>query len=77
MTCSQVLDLHPPCTENVDKGTYAVRNDMGVAVERSLGVTVLGLITGKVPDDQGLVAGCGEEHVGAVRLLALGTRELE
>ena len=39
---------------------------MGVAVERPLGVTVLGLITGEVPDDQGLVAGGREEHVGAI-----------
>lgn len=45
--------------------TYAVRNNVRVAVERSLGVTVLGLVTGEVPDDQSLVAGAGEEHVRA------------
>lgn len=39
---------------------------MGVAVERPLGVTVLGLIAGEVPDDQGLVAGAGQEHVGVL-----------
>lgn len=38
---------------------------MRVAVERPLGVTVLGLIAGEVPDDQGLVAGGRQEHVGA------------
>lgn len=42
---------------------------MRVTVERSLGVTVLSLVTGEVPDDQGLVAGGREEHVGAIRLL--------
>lgn len=42
---------------------------MRVTVERSLGVTVLSLVTGEVPDDQGLVAGGGEEHVGASCLL--------
>ncbi len=39
---------------------------MGVTVERSLGVAVLGLVPGEVPDDQSLVARGGEEHVGAV-----------
>jgi hypothetical protein len=38
---------------------------VGVAVERSLGVAVLGLIAGEVPDDQGLVSGSRQEHVGA------------
>jgi hypothetical protein len=42
---------------------------VGVTVERSLGVTVLRLVAGKVPDDQGLVAGSGQEHVGAGREL--------
>jgi len=37
-----------------------------VAVERSLGVTVLGLVAGEVPDDQGLVSATRQEHVGAV-----------
>lgn len=41
---------------------------MRVAVERSLGVTVLRLVTGKVPDDQALVTGGGQEHVGADRI---------
>lgn len=39
---------------------------MGVTLEAALGVTVGLLITGKVPDDQGLVAGCGQQHVGAI-----------
>ena len=38
---------------------------MRVAVERSLGVAVLGLVTSEVPDDQSLVSGSGQEHVGA------------
>jgi hypothetical protein len=41
---------------------------VGVTVQRSLGITVLGLIAGEVPDDQGLVTGSGQEHVGAVAL---------
>jgi hypothetical protein len=46
--------------------TYTVRDDVGVTLEAALGVTVGLLITGKVPDDQGLVAGCGQQHVGAI-----------
>jgi hypothetical protein len=38
-------------------------------MERSLGVSVLRLVTGKVPDDQGLVAAAGEKHVGAAAWL--------
>jgi hypothetical protein len=45
--------------------TYAVRDDMGVALERPLGVAVLGLVAREVPDNQGVVARGGEEHVGA------------
>lgn len=40
---------------------------MGVAVERSLGVTILRLVAGEVPDNQGLVTAGGQEHVGASR----------
>ena len=39
---------------------------MGVTVERSLGVTVLRLVTGEVPDDQSLVARGRQEHVGVL-----------
>lgn len=39
---------------------------MRVTVERPLGVTVLGLVAGEVPDDQGLVTGRGQEHVGVL-----------
>ena len=39
---------------------------MGVTVERSLRVAVLGLVAGQVPDDEGLVTATGQEHVGAV-----------
>ena len=45
--------------------TYTVRNDVGVTLQRALGVSVLGLVAGEVPDDEGLVAAGGEEHVGA------------
>lgn len=45
--------------------TYAVRDDVGVAVERSLGVAVLGLVAGEVPDDQRSVSAGRQEHVGA------------
>lgn len=50
-------------------GTYTVGDDVGVTVERSLGVTVLGLVAGEVPDDQGLVSGGREKHVGAIVML--------
>lgn len=39
---------------------------MRVALEGALGDTVGGLITGKVPDDEGLVAGTGQQHVGVL-----------
>ena len=39
---------------------------MGVALKASLGVTVGLVVTSQVPDDQGLVATGGKEHVGAV-----------
>lgn len=42
---------------------------MVVTVEAALGVTVVGIIAGQVPDDQALVARSGEEHVGAVKSL--------
>ena len=40
---------------------------MGVALEGSLGVSVLGLIASEVPDDQGLVARSRQEHVRAIQ----------
>lgn len=36
-------------------------------MEAPLGVTVRGLVAGEVPDDQGLVARTGQEHVRAGR----------
>ena len=48
-------------------GTYAVGDDVRVTVERALGVSVLGLVAGQVPDDEGLVARSRQEHVGAAR----------
>lgn len=47
-------------------GTYTVRDDVRVAAQRLLGVAVLGLIAGEVPDDQGLVTGTRQQHVGAI-----------
>lgn len=47
--------------------TYAVGDDVGVTVEAALGVAVAGLIAGQVPDDEGLVARSGKEHVGALK----------
>jgi hypothetical protein len=46
---------------------YTVRDDVRVALEAALGVTVGLLVAGKVPDDQGLVATAREQHVGAIR----------
>lgn len=44
--------------------SYTVRNDVRVSVEGSLWVSVCGIITGQVPDDQGLVATGRQKHVG-------------
>jgi len=35
-------------------------------VEASLGVSVLGLVAGEVPNDESLVTAAREEHVGAI-----------
>jgi hypothetical protein len=42
-----------------------------VAVERSLGVAVGGLVAGQVPDDKSLVTRTRQEHVGAAELVSL------
>lgn len=47
-------------------GDNAVGDDVRVAVERSLGVSVLRLVAGEVPDDQGLVTAAGQQHVGVL-----------
>lgn len=39
---------------------------MVVAVKGSLGVAVRDLITGEIPDDEGLVTATRQEHVGAI-----------
>ena len=52
-------------TPEAPRKTYTVRDDVGVTLQRSLGVTVLGLIAGEVPDNQSLVSAGGEEHVVA------------
>lgn len=46
--------------------TYTVGDDVGVTLQAALGVAVGLLIAGEVPDDQGLVARSGEQHVGAI-----------
>ena len=45
--------------------TYTVGDDVRVALEGPLGVSVLGLVPGEVPDDQAVVTATREEHVGA------------
>lgn len=52
---------------HLEISTYAVRNDVRVTLQRPLRIAVRSLVTGKVPDDQGLVSAAGEEHVGAVK----------
>lgn len=42
---------------------YAVRDDVRVAVEAPLGVAVVRVVAGEVPDDERLVTAAGEEHV--------------
>ena len=53
--------------QSAGRVTYTVGDDVGVTVEDRLGVTVRGLVAGQVPDDEGLVAGTRQEHVGAGR----------
>lgn len=48
------------------RATYTVGNDVRVTVERALGGSVGGLVAGQVPDDQRLVAGSRQEHVGVL-----------
>jgi hypothetical protein len=47
--------------------TYAVGDDVRVAVKASLGVSVRSLVACQVPDDEGLVSRRGKEHVRAGR----------
>lgn len=64
----QTESLVPGSRESVGAvgGDDTVGDDVGVTVEGTLWVSVGGLITGQVPDDEGLVARTGEEHVWAV-----------
>lgn len=64
----QTKGLVPRGRESISaiRGDNAVRDDVGVAVERPLRVTVLGLVTGEVPNDQSLVSGSREKHVGVL-----------
>lgn len=45
--------------------SYTVGDNVRMAVEAPLGVSVCGVITGQVPDDQSLIATGGQEHIGA------------
>ena len=54
----------------------AVRDDVGVALEGTLGDTVGGIVAGQVPDDEGLVATAGEQHVGAAEEKKQKNRQL-
>jgi hypothetical protein len=47
--------------------TYAIGDDVRVAVQTALRVAVRRLVAGEVPDDERLVPGCGQEHVRAGR----------
>jgi hypothetical protein len=50
-------------------GDHTVGDNVRVTVEGAFGVAVRGLITGQVPDDEGLVTRTRQEHVGAEPLL--------
>ena len=39
---------------------------MGVAVESLLGNSILAVLAGQLPDNEGLVPGAGEDHVGVL-----------
>ena len=58
-------------------GDHTVGDNVGVTVEGAFGVAVRGLITGKVPDDEGLVTRTGQEHVGAEPLLVYAREILD
>lgn len=62
------MRLFAACFEVWDRLTYAVGDDVRVAVQRALGVAVRGLVACQVPDDQSLVTGGGEEHVRAASI---------
>ena len=46
--------------------TYTIRDNVRVTVKGSFWVAVRALVAGQVPDDQTLVAGPGQEHVGVL-----------
>jgi hypothetical protein len=50
---------------------YAIRDDVGVAVQTPLWVSVRLLVACEVPDDQSLVSGSGQKHARARTVLAL------
>lgn len=54
MTCPKDRKYSTACP-SPELETYAVGDDVRMAVETSLRVTVLSLIASQVPDDEGLV----------------------
>lgn len=66
--------VHPPhLAFGVE--TYAVGDDVGVAVEGALWVSVGALIAGQVPDDQSLISATRQEHVWATQKSQLRSGE--
>lgn len=56
---------------HLGKKTYAVGDDVGVAVEGALWVSVGALIAGQVPDDQSLISATRQEHVWAIQKVSI------
>ena len=50
--------------------SYAVGNDVGMAVQTSFGIAICSLIASKVPDYQCLVSAPREEHVRATKMFS-------
>ena len=47
-------------------GDDTVGDNVRVAMKGSLWIAVVGFVAGQVPDDESLIAGSGEEHVGVL-----------
>ena len=44
-------------------GTYAIGDNMRVTVQTTFWISVICVVSGQVPDDEGFVTAAGEEHV--------------
>ena len=51
--------------ERKESGAYAVRDDVRVPVQTSLGIPIVLIVTSQIPDDERLITTAGEEHVRA------------